>query len=133
VSNAALSLRLLRGLTILAAIALVVQIALQALLADPSGETVAIVHAAVGSVMFLAVTVLVFRSATGAALLRIATTCWHVVPLGLVFVVAALVAPAGPAASFLLAVVAIAVYLALGALTWPTVGRQAFRLLLARR
>jgi len=133
VSNAALSLRLLRGLTLLSVAALVVQIVVQSLLHDPSGETVAIVHASVGSGMFLALLVVVFRSASGAAIGRVLATCWPVAPLGLVFVGAALVAPSGAAASLLLAIVAILVYLALGALAWPSVARQAFRLLLARR
>ena len=133
VSNAALSLRLLRGLTVLSVVALVVQIVVQSLLSDPSGETVAIVHASVGSGMFLALLVVVFRERSLAALARVAATCWPVVPLGLVFVLAALVAPSGAAASFGLALVSIVVYLAIGALTWPSVGRQAFRLLLARR
>jgi hypothetical protein len=133
VSNAALSLRLLRGLTFLAVTALVVQIVVQSLLSDPSGETVAVVHASVGSGMFLAAVVLVFRDRSAAALGRVVATCWPIVPLGLVFVAAALVAPTGAVAAFGLAVLAIVVYLALGALIWPRVGRQAFRLLLARR
>jgi peptidoglycan biosynthesis protein MviN/MurJ (putative lipid II flippase) len=133
VSNAALSLRLLRGLTLLSAAALVVQIVVQSLLSDPSGETVAVVHASVGSGMFLAAVVLVFRDRSAAALGRVVATCWPIVPLGLVFVAAALVAPTGAVAAFGLAVLAIVVYLALGALIWPRVGRQAFRLLLARR
>jgi hypothetical protein len=94
---------------------------------------VAIVHASVGAGMFVALLVLVFRERSLTALARVAATCWPVVPLGLVFVLAALVAPSGAAASFGLALVSIVVYLAIGALTWPSVGRQAFRLLLARR
>ena len=94
----------------------------------------AIVHASVGSGMFLALLVVVFRERSlHARSTRVAATCWPVVPLGLVFVLAALVAPNGAAASFGLALVSIVVYLAIGALTWPSVGRQAFRLLLARR
>jgi len=105
----------------------------QSLLSDPSGETVAIVHASVGSGMFLALLVVVFRERSVTAFGRVAATCWPVVPLGLVFVLTALVAPSGAAASFGLALLSIVVYLAIGALTWPSVGRQAFRLLLARR
>ena len=133
VSNAALSLRLLRGLTLLSATALLVQIVVQSLLSDPSGETVAILHASVGSGMFLALLVVVFRGRSVTAFGEVAATCWPVVPLGLVFVLTALVAPSGAAASFGLALLSIVVYLAIGALTWPSVGRQAFRLLLARR
>ena len=81
VSNAALSLRLLRGLTVLSVVALVVQIVVQSLLSDPSGETVAIVHASVGSGMFVALLVVVFRERSLTALARVAATCWPVVPL----------------------------------------------------
>lgn len=133
VSNAALSLRLLRGLTFIAVTALVVQIVVQNVASDPSGETVAVIHAAVGSGMYLVCLLLVFRERSGAALARVVTASWPVVPLGLVFVAAALVAPSSAAGALVVAVLAIAVYLALGVLTWPSIARQAFRLLLARR
>ena len=130
VSNAALSLQLLRGLTILSVTAIAVQIVALRVLPDASGTTVAIVQAAVGSGMFLAAAVMVFGEQTGAAATRVVATCWPVIPLSLVFVAAALVAPDGFAAAVGLAIVSITVYLALAVLTWPSVARQALRLVL---
>ena len=110
------------------------QIVVQSLLSDPSGETVAIVHASVGSGMFLALLVVVFRERSLRAFAPVAATCWPVVPLGPGVRARRRWSP--PAArrrrsgSRSLSIV---VYLAIGALTWPSVGRQAFRLLLARR
>ena len=97
-------------------------------------QTVAIVQAAVGSGMFLAAAVMVFREADrrGAAT-RVAATCWPVIPLSLVFVSTRSCPRTASPAAVGLALVSIVVYLALGVLTWPSVARQALRLLLARR
>ena len=134
VSNAALSLRLLRGLTLLSATALVVQIVVQSLLSDPSGRD-GRDRARVGGLGDVprAARRRVPRSGASRRSRRSRRRAGPSCRSGWCSCSPRSSPPAARRRRSGSRSLSIVVYLAIGALTWPSVGRQAFRLLLARR
>jgi O-antigen/teichoic acid export membrane protein len=129
----ALSLRLFGGLAIISGAIVLLQLALMLVIGGGDPLTIAVAHAATGTLLVVFVLVLVSGRRAGAAGLRALRGSLPAFPLALIFpalMVAGLDASvAGAVAGVLLGG---AVYLALAVKVWPSVGGQAVRLLLAR-
>jgi hypothetical protein len=129
----ALSLRLFGGLAVVSGAVVLLQLALMIAIGGAAPRTVAIGHAVMGTLLMVAVLVLVARRRAGAVGLHALRGSLPAFPLALVF-------PALAVAGFDRSVVASvagvllggAIYAALAAKLWPSVGGQAVRLLLAR-
>ena len=129
----ALSLRLFGGLAILSGAVVLLQLALMVALGGAAPLTIAIGHAAMGTLLMVAVLVLVTRRRAGAVGLHALRASLPAFPLALVFPALAV---AGFDKSVVASVVGVllggSIYVALAAKLWPSVGGRAVRLLLAR-
>jgi O-antigen/teichoic acid export membrane protein len=130
---AALSLRLFGGLAVVSGAVVLVQLVLMLVIGGRPPLTIAAAHAATGTVLLVAVLVLVAGRRAGAVALGALRGSLPAFPLALVFPALAVT---GLDASLAGAVVGLALggalYVLLAAKLWPSVGGQAVRLLLAR-
>jgi peptidoglycan biosynthesis protein MviN/MurJ (putative lipid II flippase) len=129
-----LAMRRYRALVIPAIILLSVHSVAVAIVSDEGPLAVAIAHASAGAAVTVAVLAIGFGSRAPAAAARMVRGSLPVVPIALVYPALALLAPkpSGLLAATGLAVAGAALYVAIGYAVWPSVGRRALQLLLAR-
>jgi peptidoglycan biosynthesis protein MviN/MurJ (putative lipid II flippase) len=130
---AALSRRLFGGLAVVSGAAVLVQLVLMLAIGGRAPLTIAAGHAATGTLLMVAVLVLVAGRRAGAVAIGAVRGSLPALPLALVFPALELAGfDRSVAASVAGVILGGALYLALAAKLWPSVGGQAIRLLLAR-
>jgi O-antigen/teichoic acid export membrane protein len=129
----ALSQRRYRQLAIVGATMLVLQAALVVTVSSAGAIAVGIVHACIGSLLLIVPLVLVFGRRAGVETAGAVRLSLPAAGLVLVFPAAGLLGVGDTvAAALAMLVVGAALYVALGALLWPSVGRRTVQLLLSR-
>ena len=129
----ALSQRRYRQLAIVGATMLVLQAALVVAVASEGAIAVGIVHACIGSLLLFVPLVLVFGRRAGVETAGAVRLSLPAAGLVLIFPAAGVLGVGDTvAAALALLVVGAALYVALGALLWPSVGRRTIQLLLSR-
>jgi O-antigen/teichoic acid export membrane protein len=132
VNTLALSMQRLRAFVVAAIAAVVAQLVVTIPLGRAVGpEAVAIAHATIATGMIVLVAIGVFGRGAPRAIAAAAVAALPAVALAVVFPLLHLIAPDGWFAAICFAVLGIAVYVALGAASWP-VGRAAVAGLLRR-
>jgi O-antigen/teichoic acid export membrane protein len=133
VNTLALSLQRLRAFVVAAVVTVVLQLVVAVPLGRAVGpEAVAIAHASLAVGMILLVAAGVFGRGAPRAVLSAVVAAAPAVALAVVFPLLGLVAPDGWVASIGFSAIGIGVYVALGALLWPSVARPVLHGVLRR-